>query len=175
MEIHLAFYPCIPNNVYLPPLSRAGTPRSPLTLLVLQGFVSSAEEEQELWGGNPALLRGYSLLKRSWDVHAFVHSQKKGNLEGIPVLLTPLLSRSFLQQELLENTSAEQSPKGHWQQIIPFLALDNLWGRLEACAGHKSLAAHIDSWGISVSSLSTPNNYHRADFRKCLFPWDASI
>lgn len=100
---------------------------------------------------------------------------KKGNLEGIPVLLTPLLSRSFLQQELLENTSAEQSPKGHWQQIIPFLALDNLWGRLEACAGHKSLAAHIDSWGISVSSLSTPNNYHQADFRKCLFPWDASI
>lgn len=104
----------------------AGAPRSHLTLLVLQHFVSSAEEEQWLRGVNPALLRGYSLLKRCWDVHAFVHSQKKENLEGISVLLTPLLSRSFLQQELLENTSAEQSPKCHWQQIIPFLVLDNL-------------------------------------------------
>lgn len=53
-------------------------------------------------------------------------SKKKRNLDGISVLLSPLLSRSFLQQELLEKTFAEQSPKCHWQQIIPFLALDNL-------------------------------------------------
>lgn len=99
-EFHLAFYPCITNNVSLPVISHLcqaatwGTPRSHLTLLVLQGFVSSPEEEEGLWGVNPALLRGYSVFKRCWDVHAFVHSQKKGNLKGIFVLLTPLLSGS---------------------------------------------------------------------------------
>lgn len=40
------------------------------------------------------------------------HSQKTANSEGISVLLTPVLSRTLLQQELLENTCAEQSVTG---------------------------------------------------------------
>lgn len=52
---------------------------------------------------------------------------KKGKFERNFCFVDPAAEREFsLQQELLENTFSEQFPKGHWQQIIPFLALDNL-------------------------------------------------